>query len=63
MTTLVTGANGFVGAAICRALCARQEEVRAFVRRGADTTNLGDLPVTLAYGCLLYTSPSPRDRG
>jgi len=52
MTTLVTGANGFVGAAICRALCAQQEEVRAFVRHGADITNLANLPVTLAYGDL-----------
>jgi len=52
MTILVTGANGFVGAALCRALCAQREEVRAFVRKGADTTNLADLPVTLAYGDL-----------
>jgi len=52
MTTLVTGANGFVGAALCRALCAEQEDVRAFVRQGSDTTNLVDLPVTLTYGDL-----------
>jgi len=52
MTSLVTGANGFVGSALCRALCARQQEVRAFVRQGSDTTNLADLPVTLARGDL-----------
>lgn len=52
MTTLVTGANGFVGAAVCRALCDQQEDVRAFVRSGADTTNLTDLPVDFAYGDL-----------
>ena len=52
MTSLVTGANGFVGSALCRALCARQQEVRAFVRQGSDTTNLADLPVTLVHGDL-----------
>ncbi len=52
MTSVVTGANGFVGAALCRALCERGQEVRAFVREGADTSNLADLPVTLAYGDL-----------
>lgn len=52
MTTLVTGANGFVGAAVCRALCEQHEEVRAFVRHGANTSNLASLPVTFAYGDL-----------
>ena len=52
MTTLVTGANGFVGAALCRALCAQGDDVRAFVRQGADSSNLADLPVRLVYGDL-----------
>jgi len=52
MTSLVTGANGFVGAALCRALCEQQQDVRAFVRKGSDTTNLVDLPVQYAYGDL-----------
>lgn len=33
MTVLVTGANGFLGAALCRAWTARGERVRALVRR------------------------------
>lgn len=52
MTVLVTGANGFVGAALCRALCEQGESVRAFVRQGADTSNLSDLPVEMAIGDL-----------
>ena len=52
MTALVTGANGFVGAALCRALCAQGESVKAFVRKNADTSNLTDLPVELAIGDL-----------
>jgi len=52
MTTLVTGANGFVGAALCRTLCGQGVDVRAFVREGANTSNLAGLPVALAYGDL-----------
>lgn len=52
MTALVTGANGFVGAALCRALCEQGESVRAFVRQGADTSNLSDVPVEMAIGDL-----------
>jgi nucleoside-diphosphate-sugar epimerase len=42
MTTrvLVTGANGFVGSAICRALIASGREAIALVREGADTSLL-----------------------
>ena len=53
MSVLVTGANGFIGAALCRALCAQQEDVKAFVREGADTRNLDHLALTLTYGNLL----------
>ena len=52
MTTLVTGANGFVGAALCRALCDAGHSVRAFVRPESDTSNLAQLQVELAYGDL-----------
>jgi dihydroflavonol-4-reductase len=40
MTSLVTGANGFVGAAVVRALVARGEPVRALVRAGSNSMNL-----------------------
>jgi dihydroflavonol-4-reductase len=50
MTNLVTGANGFVGAAVVRALLARGEAVRALVREGSNTVNLDALPVAIARG-------------
>ena len=45
MTALVTGASGFVGSAVVRALLARGESVRAFVRPSSDRRNLEDLKV------------------
>ena len=50
MTALVTGANGFVGAAVVRALLAEGESVRAFVRAGADRRNLEGLDVECREG-------------
>src|SRR5690606_3282585 len=50
MTMLVTGANGFVGAAVVRALLAEGERVRAFVRSGSDRRNLDGLEVETAVG-------------
>jgi dihydroflavonol-4-reductase len=50
MTNLVTGANGFVGAAVVRALLARGETVRALVREGSNAVNLEHLPVEIARG-------------
>ncbi|HEY5623150.1 MAG TPA: hopanoid-associated sugar epimerase [Gammaproteobacteria bacterium] len=50
MTALVTGANGFVGAAVVRALLARGERVRALVRSGSDRRNLVSLDVETAEG-------------
>lgn len=50
MSNLVTGANGFVGAAIVRALLARGESVRALVREGSNAVNLDGLPVDIARG-------------
>jgi dihydroflavonol-4-reductase len=40
MTALVTGASGFVGAAVLRALQKRGRKVRVLVEPGADTRNL-----------------------
>jgi dihydroflavonol-4-reductase len=50
MTSLVTGANGFVGAAVVRALLAQGEAVRALVREGSNTVNLDALPVAIVRG-------------
>jgi len=50
LTTLVTGASGFVGAAVVRALLAEGEHVRALVRASSDRTNLEGLPVEIAIG-------------
>jgi dihydroflavonol-4-reductase len=49
---LVTGANGFLGAAVVRALLAAGERVRAFVRAGSDRSNLAGLDVEIAEGDL-----------
>ncbi len=50
---LVTGATGFVGSAVVRALLARDVSVRALVRRGGDRRNVEGLPITLVEGDLL----------
>jgi dihydroflavonol-4-reductase len=50
MTTLVTGANGFVGAAVVRALVARGEPVRALVRAGSNSVNLEGLAIEIVAG-------------
>jgi dihydroflavonol-4-reductase len=49
---LVTGANGFLGAAVVRALIAAGDPVRAFVRAGSDRRNLAGLDVEEALGDL-----------
>jgi dihydroflavonol-4-reductase len=41
--TLVTGATGFVGAAVARALAARGERLRLTARKGSDLRNLAGL--------------------
>jgi dihydroflavonol-4-reductase len=49
---LVTGANGFLGAAVVRALLTAGERVRAFVRPGSDRRNLAGLDIEIAEGDL-----------
>ncbi len=49
-TALVTGANGFVGCHVVRALLARGDRVRALVREGADLSALAGLEVELRRG-------------
>jgi dihydroflavonol-4-reductase len=43
--TAVTGANGFIGAHVVRALCARGREVVALCGRDVDQASLAELPV------------------
>ena len=49
---LVTGATGFVGAAVARALLTEGWEVRALVRSGSDRRNVASLPVAQVVGDL-----------
>jgi dihydroflavonol-4-reductase len=56
MTALVTGANGFLGSAVVRALLAGGTAVRALVRPGSDRRNLAGLDVDVADGDV--TDPS-----
>jgi len=52
MKALVTGATGFVGAAVARALLGEQWQVRVLARRGSDRRNLKNLDVEVAEGDL-----------
>jgi dihydroflavonol-4-reductase len=49
---MVTGATGFVGSAVVRALLAAGHDVRALARPRGDRTNLAGLPVEIAEGRL-----------
>ncbi len=52
MKALVTGASGFVGAAIVRALLGRGWSVRGLLRSSSNRRNLRDLPVDIVFGDL-----------
>ncbi len=53
MTTLLTGATGFVGAAVARMLIARGEKVRVLVRPTSNRKNIMNLDVDIVEGDLL----------
>jgi len=50
MTSLVIGANGYLGSHVTRALVADGEDVRVMVRDGANTIGIDDLDVTRFVG-------------
>ena len=52
MTTLVTGATGFVGSAVVRALLGRERSVRVLVRPSSERANIAGLPVEVVEGDL-----------
>jgi len=52
MTTLLTGATGFVGSAVARTLLARGHRLRLLVRPGSDRSNIAGLQAELAEGDL-----------
>lgn len=52
MTTLVTGASGFVGSSVVRALARRGDSVRVLVRSTSDRRNISDLGLEVATGDL-----------
>ena len=60
MTTLITGANGFVGSALVRLLLQQGHDVKALVRPGSDRCNLDHLDITLVEGDLTDASSLQR---
>jgi dihydroflavonol-4-reductase len=60
MTTLVTGATGFVGSAVARTLAARGHNLRLLTRASSDRSNLVGLDAEVVVGDL--TDPASLDR-
>ena len=56
MTTLLTGATGFIGAAVLRCLVKAGHNVRALVRPNSDRRNLNNLECEIVTGDLLDTA-------
>ena len=49
-TVLITGANGFLGAWLAKALVARGDEVRCLVRSGSDASALANVALKIVPG-------------
>ena len=60
MTTLVTGATGFVGSAVARILLARGHDLRLLTRASSDRSNLAGLEAEVVVGDL--TDPASLKR-
>ena len=60
MKALVSGATGFVGAAVARALCAAGWEVRVLARTGSDRGNVRELAAQVVEGDLADLSSLER---
>jgi dihydroflavonol-4-reductase len=60
MTTLLTGATGFVGSAVALVLAERGHDLRLLVRAGSDRRNIADLDAEVVVGDL--TDPASLDR-
>lgn len=60
MKALVTGATGFVGAAVARALLSAHWQVRALARKGSNRGNLAGLDIEVHDGDLLDTNSLER---
>ena len=56
MTFLVTGATGFVGSSLIRALLHKGKDVRVLIRKDSDRTNLKGLNVEILVGDLTEIS-------
>lgn len=56
MTTLVTGASGFLGSAVVRQLLAAGQQVRVMLRASSDRRNIEGLPVEIVTGDLTDTA-------
>ncbi len=56
MTTLITGATGFLGSAVLRQLISHGHQVRALVREKSDRRNLEGLDVEIVVGDLINRS-------
>ena len=53
MSTIITGATGFIGSHITKKLVERGEKVKVLIRKTSNTKNIDDLNVEKIYGDVL----------